>query len=220
MKIWHISDTHMHHHKLDIPSDADMVIHSGDATNWNNPIRNNGEMHQFIEWFSSLPIRHKVFVPGNHDVSIEHRLFLEEQVTSRGIHLLVDSGVEIEGNKIWGSPWTRKYGSWAWMVDRSRLNRIWDLIPRDTDILVTHSPPEGILDFVNGDHEGCEHLMQAVMEIKPKLMLFGHIHSRGFERNNGVVTLPGVKTIFSNGSCCDDGIYDTNTSSGNIINLD
>jgi 3',5'-cyclic AMP phosphodiesterase CpdA len=74
MKIWHISDTHSNQALLKIPAGIDVVIHSGDATNYRDPYRNEPEMRAFIDWFASLPIPNKVFVAGNHDTSIENQL--------------------------------------------------------------------------------------------------------------------------------------------------
>lgn len=55
--------------------------------------------------------------------------------------------------------------------------KLWDSIPADTDILVTHGPPFGVLDrTIQNCNAGCHYLLQKVMEIKPKYHLFGHIH--------------------------------------------
>ena len=78
MKIWHISDTHMNHAHLQIPADVDVVVNSGNATNCFDPLKNLTEMQEFLAWFSSLPIRQKIFVPGNHDTSIEKNLIQRE----------------------------------------------------------------------------------------------------------------------------------------------
>ena len=91
---------------------------------------------------------------------------------------LQDSGCEIEGLKFWGSPWQPVYGGWAFNLPRGEeLREKWEMIPLTTDILVTHCPPKGIGDFIKpGRHEGCEDLLNAVLRIKPKLHVFGHIH--------------------------------------------
>jgi Icc-related predicted phosphoesterase len=111
----------------------------------------------------------------------------------RGINYLCDSGVEIEGYNIWGSPWTPKFGyGWAWNAYVSEGEAIitkgtwikekWDLIPGNTDILVTHGPPYGyldkVLDFTLGCSRsvGCQELREAVDEVCPKAHIFGHIH--------------------------------------------
>jgi Icc-related predicted phosphoesterase len=54
----------------------------------------------------------------------------------------------------------------------------WQAIPEDTDILITHGPPNGILDYVAQSvyNAGCEELLERVMQVKPKVSVFGHIH--------------------------------------------
>ena len=64
------------------------------------------------------------------------------------------------------------------MAERgAEIRKHWDRIPNDTDILVTHGPPHGILDR-NEENAccGCQDLLDAVLRIRPKLHVFGHIH--------------------------------------------
>jgi hypothetical protein len=44
------------------------------------------------------------------------------------------------------------------------------------DIMMTHGPPQGILDLCASGHVGCSALQQAVKRCKPRLYCFGHIH--------------------------------------------
>ena len=67
MKIWCISDTHMNHNTLVIPNGIDIVIHSGDSTNFKNPILNKIEFDAFSDWFIKLNIKNKILIAGNHD---------------------------------------------------------------------------------------------------------------------------------------------------------
>ena len=78
MKIWHVSDTHTYHGLLNVPDDIDIVIHSGDCSNPSNPYNNEPEVRDFIHWFKSLPIKHKIYVAGNHDTSIEKGLITKK----------------------------------------------------------------------------------------------------------------------------------------------
>jgi len=91
---------------------------------------------------------------------------------------LENSGVEIDGVKFWGSPWQPEFFNWAFNLPRGRrLAEIWALIPDDTEVLITHTPPYGILDRVDsGEHVGCEDLRRALQRVKPKVHVFGHIH--------------------------------------------
>ena len=90
MRVWLLSDTHCQHDKLLIPDGIDMVVHAGDATNSRSPVVNNNEMLKFLEWYEALNIQYKVYVPGNHDTSIEHAYISKDMFLSRGIHLLID----------------------------------------------------------------------------------------------------------------------------------
>ena len=87
MKIWHISDTHGFHNQLVIPKGIDLVIHTGDCSNYKDPFPNENEVRKFIDWYEQVPIPNKIFIPGNHDTSIERGLVKASDFISRGIHL-------------------------------------------------------------------------------------------------------------------------------------
>ena len=70
--------THTYHEQLEIPSGIDMIIHSGDCSNNINPYLNENEVRQFIEWYKKVPVKHKIYVAGNHDTSIEKDLLLKK----------------------------------------------------------------------------------------------------------------------------------------------
>ena len=56
--------------------------------------------------------------------------------------------------------------------------RLYTQIPENTDLLITHGPPYGILDSVPESevHSGCRELFDAVIRVRPKLHVFGHVH--------------------------------------------
>ena len=62
MHIFAFSDTHGSHRLLKVPEDVDIVICAGDVV---EDDLKAGEYDDFIEWFSSLSARWKIFVPGN-----------------------------------------------------------------------------------------------------------------------------------------------------------
>ena len=100
MKIWHISDTHSLHGQLDVPEGIDIVVHSGDATNWKDPYRNESELRAFIDWFAALPVRNKIFVPGNHDIPLYRvwsRLVAPYRLYQKYISPTLDTFVTLEG---------------------------------------------------------------------------------------------------------------------------
>lgn len=180
MRILHLSDTHGCHHLLrDLP-EADVVVHSGDLC----MVGTEQEALDFLKWFCDLPYRHKIFICGNHDDCLYGANIggLDDNV-----HYLCNSGIEIEGLKFYGVPMFMC----DCVTDRQNLN--YDKIPIDTDILITHTPAYGILDFDDNINYGSEVLLQAVTNVNPRIHLFGHIH-----KQHGITTIE--TTIFSNGA--------------------
>lgn len=180
MKAWIISDTHTLHGFLDIPLDDDiaMVIHAGDATNYKDPYMNNNEMKDFIEWFHSLHYAYKIYVPGNHDTSYAasmHKGKIPSDITVLD-HKLGNFG----GIRVFGSPYTPTFGvGWAYNRSRDKIHSSWEQIPENIDILVTHGPPQTILDLnQDGKEVGCKSLYRRVHEVKPRYHVFGHIHEQ------------------------------------------
>ncbi|MCL7421771.1 MAG: hypothetical protein M8364_12785 [Methylobacter sp.] len=114
---------------------------------------------------------------------------------------LEDSGIEIDGVKFWGSPWQPFFCNWAFNLPRGpKLAAVWAKIPEDIDVLITHTPPYGILDKIDdGESVGCEDLSEALKRVKPKIHVFGHIHE-----SYGVLEQDG--TIYVNASL-NNGYY-------------
>lgn len=225
MKILHISDSHTYHNLLEIPPNIDMVIHSGDCSNPRDPYTNELEVRDFIHWFKSLPIKHKIYVAGNHDTSIEKGLITKKDFEAYNIIYLENDYVIIEGFKIFGSPHTPQFGNWSFMKDRSKINKVWEQVDDDVDIFVVHGPPKGILDLSYSregvlEFCGCNALKKHILgRIKPKLCLFGHIHNTEDIINAGTLKLSSYPTVFSNGSIVTDGKFGKLTSNGNILEI-
>lgn len=204
MKLCLISDTHNRLDEINLPT-ADILIHAGDATNTGT----SPEIKKFSEDIKkqSHKFTYIILIAGNHDWSFETNNNYARQILSDDIIYLQDSSVEIEGLKIYGSPWQPRFFDWAFNLMRgAELAEKWKLIPDDTDILITHGPPNGILDEVPRkyfiENTGCEELRKRVEQIKPKLHVFGHIH-RGY----GQTEQFGVK--FVNASNCDESYEPT-----------
>ena len=225
MRIWHISDTHTYHDLLRVPDGIDMVIHSGDCSNPRDPYNNEPEVRNFIHWYKSLPIKHKVYVAGNHDTSIEKKLVTKKDFEDYNIHYLEDDLITLQGLLIYGNPYTPLFGNWAFMKDRVKLDRYWTkAIPGYVDILVTHGPPKGILDKSYSREDvlemcGDKSLLNKVLDVEPKYHLFGHIHNCQNIINAGIQKLSVCDTWFSNGSVVTDGKYGMLSSNGNIFEI-
>ncbi len=174
MKIVAISDTHNCHNKMEVP-DGDILIHAGDVSSQGK----QSQVEDFLQWFSNQPHPHKIFIAGNHDFFFERmpENYIQSLIPPN-VTYLNDSGITIEDIKIWGSPVQPWFYDWAFNRQRgSDILKHWDLIPEDTDILITHGPVSGILDkTVDGEHAGCVDLLNTVRRIRPKYFICGHIH--------------------------------------------
>ena len=173
MRIVCISDTHGKHNKLVLP-EGDMILHAGDFSSKGRP----KEVRAFFRWFSDLPYRHKIVIAGNHDFLAENEPEYFRSLIPDNCHYLEDSGVTVEGIRIWGSPITPWFFDWAFNRKRgAEIRPYWEKIPEQTDILLTHGPPMGILDrTARGMQVGCEDLKAILPHINPAVHLFGHIH--------------------------------------------
>jgi Icc-related predicted phosphoesterase len=189
MRIVCISDTHARHAGLVVP-DGDVLVHAGDLTRRGS----EKDVRAFDDWLRTLPHRHKVVIAGNHDFCFENRDDARTWITAA--HYLQDSGVTLDGVRFWGSPWQPRFFDWAFNLDRgASLRAKWNLIPAGTDVLITHGPPEGILDrCADGQEVGCADLLDAVRRVRPKLHVFGHIHEAYGRVDRG--------TVFVNASTC------------------
>ena len=196
-----ISDTHNKHDQVLIPP-CDILIHAGDESFQGT----EKEIRVFARWFEQQPARHLVWTPGNHSVQFSRFYpasleWMREE--SPRTNILLDSGVTIGGLKIWGSPRTPWFHDWAYNEVRgAQIRKYWDMIPLDTDIVVTHGPPFGIMDVVSPgtlreQAVGCQDLAEKMLVVKPKLMIFGHIHEGyGIQRS--------VHTTYVNAAICDE----------------
>lgn len=227
LTILHISDTHGFHNQF--PKETfdgiDMIIHSGDCSNWRDVNRNQVEVMDFLNWYADVPVANKIFVAGNHDTSIERKRITKEDFTAAGIHYLENESIEIEGLKIWGSPITPTFGDWSFMKARDKTHEVWKEIPLDTDVVVVHGPPKGVRDLSYDRQNNLEFcgdlaLTKRMAIVHPQLMLFGHIHNCKDIINQGVSTYSMTRTKFSNGSCVEDGRFDYGlTSFGNKFKI-
>jgi len=208
MKITHISDTHNKHNQLNglLPG-GDLLIHSGDISSlgrkhevqgfieWFNGI-DNYTNKVFIAGNHDMTFDREILLrdklahfegrdKNDYDTSCSEGkpAWLEELL---GIHLrpnvfyLENNFIEIDQIKIWGSPITPSFGyGWAFNKDRGYdINQIWNWIPNDTDIVITHGTIYGYCDRTSrgGLNVGCEQLYHRLNEVRPQLHFSGHIH--------------------------------------------
>jgi Icc-related predicted phosphoesterase len=203
MKVVAVSDLHGN---LPAIPPCDLLLLAGDIT----PVRDHRLSHQaewldttFRAWLKQVPARKVIGVAGNHD-------FIFEQAPERVPRdlpwtYLQDSGTTWEGLRIWGTPWQPWFFDWAFNLHEPELVAKWALIPTGTDILVLHGPPFGYGDGVperDGKVRRCGSpgLLARIEEIKPHLVVFGHIHEGRGEWRLG-------RTVLANVTLVDEG-YD------------
>jgi Icc-related predicted phosphoesterase len=171
--------------------EADVLIHAGD---WLNSGTRVAELFSFTNWLDglSIPVDRRLVVAGNHDILLDgsHRNNTPEnaresrRILSKSCTYLESEEIVVEGVKFYFSPYTPAYFGWAFNADEDKLRKEWAKIPDDTDVLVTHGPPLDILDQASPSRWsmriGDKILRDRVLQIKPKIHVFGHIHgSRG-----------------------------------------
>lgn len=194
MKLVLISDTHGQEPEL---PEGDVLVHAGDLTSMGTA----DQMVRALAWLQKEheKFQHIVLVAGNHDFCCQdHPIDTERTMKGMGFHYLNDSEVVIDGIKFWGSPVQPWFHDWAFNRERGEeIRKHWDLIPEDTDVLITHGPPYDIMDKSIYGHErcGCEELREAVKRVDPQIHVFGHIHE-GYGHDK----MYGVRTDFYNAS--------------------
>ncbi|KAJ6005597.1 hypothetical protein N7451_003541 [Penicillium sp. IBT 35674x] len=206
-----ISDTHGYTPSeagFKLPA-GDVLIHAGDLTNKGSL----AEVRRTMDWISKTNFEVKIIVAGNHDVTLDpgfyakhgqdfHGSQLEdpgqclEAITSAApsiIYLQHQAAVinltRKDGPnttfKVFGSPYSQIQGNWAFGYNSGKdATALWDQIPPDTDIIVTHTPPKSHCDQKPPGREvGCDALRQELSRIRPPLAICGHVHEgRGYER--------------------------------------
>ena len=170
-KVCVIADTHKLHRSISIP-ECDLLIHCGDICS--GGVGDLEVLEDIDAWFGELPAKHVVCIAGNHDYPLE-----EERFKFSNAHYLEDSLIVLEGLRIYGSPWCPDLQGFAFYGSEMKLCHKWSSIPSDIDILITHTPPAGILDMPSSRlvNLGCPILREQLERITPKYHLFGHVHA-------------------------------------------
>lgn len=173
MRIVAFSDTHKQHNEISLP-ESDISIFAGDYDLVSSGHSNTTEsLEDFLKWYYFQPGRNKLLVPGNHDTAFYlNKEKAIELCRKYNVIPLIEESCEIEGITLYGSPY----------------NYITNKIPNEYhsrnlpqcryDILITHAPPLGILDYSPGKmrNKGSLSWRTYVTNYKPKLHIFGHIH--------------------------------------------
>lgn len=146
---------------------------------------------QLIEWLGGRPV---ISVPGNHDWQSLAKLL--KKAGYKNAWDVSDGPVTLAGHRFAGFrevPWVT--GEWMGEVgtffEKGNFKPIVaKAMTAHPDVLVTHSPPYGILDESplkdESGHAGIPELAQwlAYRPHDVKLHLFGHVHERGGSQAN------------------------------------
>ena len=186
MRITFISDTHSKHKQVtnSLPG-GDLIVHAGDMSSQGY----KHEIQEFLKWYNNLDnYTNKIFIAGNHDWGFQNDpKMCQEQLEFYDKVTYLEDNLELIGDdystavKVWGSPWQPEFYNWAFNLPRNgeELKDKWDMIPMNTDILITHGPAWGKVDTVKGEGNplGCELLAERIKVVKPKIHVCGHIHT-------------------------------------------
>jgi Icc-related predicted phosphoesterase len=206
MRIVCIADLQSQFNNIDLKTmpQGDILLVAGDLTSWGS----DQELMRYDEWLALLPYPRVITIAGNHDLGLEGRDAPRTRKVFTHTEYLQDSGVDIPNEdwhtkrkdviKIWGSPVNLTNIPTVFKGFTSNTKTRLDKIPTDTDILITHGGPYGILDrLTSGQNIGDPDILVKVGQLKPKLHLFGHIHEAyGWKKTKD--------TLFVNAAICNE----------------
>jgi len=167
---------------------GDVLVHTGNFTESSLP----QEISSFNAWLSTMPHKHKIVVAGSRDAIFDAEAYpytwrraghptcyhiSETKSLLTACTYLEHTSTTVEGMKIFGSPYNCNAFSFAFHALRGApMKKLWEKIPSDTDVLLTHTAPLGHGDLcVDGRREGCANLLDWVESYRPLLHIFGGV---------------------------------------------
>lgn len=223
IKVVALSDAHWHISNINV-NPCDILIYCGDWSGRGTLT----ETIRFCNWLSKCEAEYKIVIPGNHDcVSYSNPGVVNNLIKDSGGTLLVDRGIQVYGLNIYGTPWCPRFGDWVYMRPESSLKQIFNLIPKDTHILLTHTPPNGILDLCGTVNIGSKSLSSALRGKPIPIHMFGHSHTPGY-----MISKSGNRRYY-NVSVCDNDYnvvtepteltlevdYETDSENNNLLKI-
>lgn len=176
MKILCLGDTHGRYDRYDPAAfpPCDLMLFAGDIT-----ARTVPEVRDFDRWLGRLPVDRILLTPGNHDGVFETDP-PEAAPDLEHSRCLLHETVSVGGLTLFGSPFQPAFMDFAFNRPRGEpLRTLWEAIPPGTDVLLTHTPPGGVLDRPSRsdvDGVGCDALRERLEQLDVDLHVFGHIH--------------------------------------------
>lgn len=190
-KLVFLSDTHNQHRQFTdqvVKAQANILVHCGDFCEDGTL----SEVRDFAEWCEMLLrkgyVQHVVAVAGNHDNVLDGNAEARKPLQDAGVDYLQDSGVVVDGLSFYGIPWSSYCGPFGFQTRTSdEDSAVFSTIPSGLDVLVTHEPPLGVLDRYYRSESGYVHLgspalLERLVQTKPRVHAFGHIHNQTGQR--------------------------------------
>lgn len=193
IKICAMSDLHGY---LPEVEPCDLVLICGDIV----PLRIQGRTKDSYKWFSTefkewamdLPCDKVIFIAGNHELTFPNHyndykqlFYNDSKVTYLCHEEYIYKGPDGKEYSIFGTPYCKEFGNWAFMLPEGELSRMCLDIPSGLDILITHDQPYFYGDvllqedcpWANGEHIGNKILLEAINKRCPRYQFNGHLHS-------------------------------------------
>lgn len=196
MKVMAMSDLHGYLIPVEDLTSCELVCICGDIVpleiQANSRKTKQWLRQQFKSWAESLPCEKVIFIAGNHDLHFNLK-FMEEHFPfeAKVTYLCHEKYTHEAGGReylIFGTPYCRQFGNWAYMEDQETLKKLYEEIPSHCDILLTHDQPYEYGDILlqkmswyTGEHIGNPALRDAILDKQPKYLFCGHLHSTTHE---------------------------------------
>lgn len=160
--------------------DGDVLVVAGDLLpvwDHNRQFQSRWITSTLLPHLQTLPYERVICIAGNHDFVFQESGKFDKLFKDKLIYLRDESYV-YNGVNFHGSPWSPKFGSWAFMMTDPMLFDKWQKIPDNTDVLIVHGPPFGACDkvFYGSENVGSKTLRQRIVDLDLKLVVTGHIH--------------------------------------------
>ena len=189
-----ISDTHNLHRQFE-PLEGDVLIHCGDMFYLRN--RDSARLTDLDDWFGEQKFDLVLCTGGNHDHILQDYTQYHGNPFKNAVYLQ-DSSYEYKGLTFYGAPWVPDLFGHAYYLGARGLREKWSRIPSETDVLITHVPPAGVLDESSrGMQLGCEYLLAELPRVSPTLHCFGHIHASTGVLKKGLTTFVNAASVSS-----------------------
>ena len=151
---------------------------------------------EFKPWCEPLPCDKVIFIAGNHDSALQNLDFMytqfpkDKKVTYLFHENYVYTSKSGKEYHLFGTPYCKLFGNWAFMEMDSILENLYLAIPKNLDILITHDAPFGVSDIIlqkdcpwydGKTHIGNKPLSRVILKQSPRIVLHGHLHSTSRE---------------------------------------